>query len=164
MSAKPLSHNASLIAWWLENGVIMTIVVDSAPKNPLYFRDYDVRIKIPGGGNKRGESTDTTARREFREETNLFVKHRVRLIPVLSRWLEADKHWKEAFVVPRSECRGKLHTKPVIDGDSTIMPRFISIEEAIKIVHQPLYNTFHRDALIVAQEKILEILEKRRTR
>jgi hypothetical protein len=142
------SYNASLIVYWLERGVWMTIVVPGLTTNPSYRKI--LQTKIPGGGARAGEDPWNAARREFREETGLKIKPKAKHTLVYLE--QRGMHHKYAYLVHRSYCHGDLRNRFRKEKDSTLyLPVEIPLDDAIRIVHQPIHNQFHPTAHKILQ-------------
>lgn len=148
------SHNSIMIPWWIERGVVMTYVMDATLTNPRFEQKNQVRI--PGGGEKEGESPLDTAHREFKEETGWVIKKKYRPL-LIQRELKVGNHLKTAWLVPREACRGRLRTRPLYEGDAILEPpRPVTFDEAIRTVHRSRSNSFNLLALEKAHEMIKE--------
>jgi 8-oxo-dGTP pyrophosphatase MutT (NUDIX family) len=155
VSFKP-SYNACVIAYGVESGVVVTIVVPGLTTNPSF--DSTKQIKIPGGGAESGETPWQAARREFHEETGLKIKPKAPHALIYHE--KRDMHEKMAYLVPLSYCHGMLRRKPRREKDSVLyMPLKVSIDDAIDMVHQTPRNQFHPNALRAAREEVLRLLK-----
>jgi 8-oxo-dGTP pyrophosphatase MutT (NUDIX family) len=149
------NHNSVVVIWWMEDGVLMTYVVDSitlSPDHPV------VRLtKIPGGRSEPGETPWQTALREVREEVGLELEPTLRPYEIHRETSRNGRHQKFGYLIPRSECRGDIRTLPLIEENSVVSPpRAIPLEEALRVIHHTPKNRYHLNTLIAAWEMVSE--------
>jgi 8-oxo-dGTP pyrophosphatase MutT (NUDIX family) len=148
------NHNAVGIIWWLEKGVPMVLVVDAVTTNPKY--PQEVQVKIPGGGNKRGETPIATVTREIKEEVGWRIRKRYTPVEIHEERV-SPSHTKVALAIPRSACRGRLRDTVLFENDSVLgPPRPVTLKEAIDTVLFKKHNTFNKWALIRFREYLKE--------
>lgn len=106
------------------------LVQDSISFNDEGTWISEVQTKFPGGMQRprSRESLVKTMQRELFEELGLKVRTRHKISKkVLNR---SSAHAQHAFLARFQDCRGKLRTEPVIDGDTIIFaPYWASVQD-----------------------------------
>ncbi len=147
---QPATEFGSNAVWWMENGQLMIIFIDSAPKSA----PKATGSKCPGGMAKENETASEAARRETEEETGLKIKTKANLIEV-HRVDQSDNHTKVGFVTPKGLTRNYPRKTPFEDGKSIIYKVYpILLEEALVKVYKTETNPFHYDFLVAVRKHL----------
>jgi hypothetical protein len=145
------NHFAASAVWWIEKGVVHLIFIDSIPNNPNY--PDEVQKKCPGGRSEGDETSEQVAVRELWQETGLKLKKRIKPISVYHPRADKHGHRKQGFIIPRSGCRGYLHSSGHQDDNSSLSrPYPITLDKALKVVFHNDRNKFHLNFLLAVRD------------